>query len=279
MGLLDDLKKEVRNIRAREIQMNAELDAQQAFYLKHMRPVMMRGYDYFAELVENLNIVAPDIKAMYPLNPLLEHGVALKQAQYNFRSDNKDCPREIDIYCKCTLEKPHEFYLNSQKSVLAHTELLDGYNFPYHCKNRLDRHYEVRGATFVLEGPMIAHIRIAATPADRLIHIIFRNIERQPIKRYKFAPEYISDAFLERLAKVLVREVPQLIEQQVDDSFRHELRKRLDEDNRQNKKIRAPVDAAREAEMTAERDANPVLRTKSIVVGKLREALKVREKR
>lgn len=274
MGLLDDLQKEVRNIRARETQLNAELDAQQDYYHQHLRPVMVRAYDYFAEIVDNLNIVAPEVKAVYPLNPLLENGIALKQSQYNFRADNRDSPHQIDIFCKCTMEKPHEFYLPSQKSVLVHADLLDRYSFPYHRKNRLDRHYEVRGATFILEGPMIVHIRIAASPADKRIHITFRNVERQPIKRYKFSPDTVDEEFLERLAKVLIRQIPLLVEPKVDGAFRAQLRNQINRDKGQNEDDLAQAFAERESAKAAEQKANLVNRTKSAVATRLREALK-----
>jgi hypothetical protein len=37
----------------------------------------------FAEIVEHLNIVEPDIKARYPLNPLVESGVTLNNPSTN----------------------------------------------------------------------------------------------------------------------------------------------------------------------------------------------------
>lgn len=270
MSLLDDLQKEVRDIRAREIQQSAELRAQQSFYQEFLRPAMVRAHDYFAEVVENLNIVAPEVKAIYPLNPLLENGVVLRQSQYTFRSDNKESPHEIDIFCKCTLEKPHEFYLNGQKSVVAHADLLDSYNFPYHRKNKLDRHYEIRGATFILEGPMIVQIRIAANPADECVHITFRNVERQAVKRYKFAPERLNMEFLDRLAMVLIRRVPQLLEQKVDDRFRVQLRNKINRDKRLNDAGLARAYAESEATKAADKNNTLVDRTRSAVVGQLR---------
>lgn len=271
MGLLDDLQKEIRNIRAQEIRQNAELRAQQAFYQDHLRPAMLRAHDYFAEVVKNLNIVAPDVKATYPLNPLLEKGVVLKQSQYSFRSDNKDNPHEIDISCKCILDKPHEFFLNGQKSVVAHADLLDRYNFPYHRKNRLDRHYEIRGATFILEGPLLVNIHIAANPANECIQITFRNVERQAIKRYRFPPERINMEFLDRLAKVLIRQVPQLLQQKVDDKLRIQLRNRINREKRLNEDDLARAYAENAAAKTAEKNGNLVDRTRSAVVEQLRK--------
>ena len=229
MSLLGDLQQEVRKIKAQEDRQSAELEAQHEYYQTHLQPVMVRVYEYFAEIVEHLNIVAPDVKASYPLNPLLEGGITLRQSQYKFRSDTRDHPYQIDILCKCTLEKPHEFYMSTPQSAAAHAALLNSYDFPFHQKNRLDRNHDITGATFILEGPMQAHIRVAASPADRCILVGLRNIEVTPIKRYRFKPEAIDDEFLDRLAKVLIRQVPQLVDMQVEQSFRDRLRQQIEQ--------------------------------------------------
>ncbi len=255
MNLLDELKEEVRKIKAREVRQTAELQAQSEYYNAHLRPAMLRAYEYFAAVVENLNIVEPDIHVRYPLNPLLEHGVNLKQSQYKFRSDNKESPRQIDLFCRCTLEKPQEFYLSSLKQIQAHTELLDAYDFAYHRKNRLDRHHDIRGATFILEGPMMAHVRITANPADKSIRFVLRNIEPEPIKRYSFSPDAIQDELLERVAKVLLRRIPKLVERAVDSAFRAQLQDRIAQERQETAQdiamAYAEQDAARQAENNA----------------------------
>jgi hypothetical protein len=275
MSLLGDLQQEVRKIKAREVQENAELEAQKEFYQAHLRPAMVRIYEYFAEIVEHLNIVEPDVKARYPLNPQLENGVALKQSQYKFRSDNRESPHQIDIFCKCTLEKPHEFYLSSPKAALNHEELLLSYSFPYHRKNRLDRHHDIKGATFILEGPMTVHIRIAASPADRSIHIGLRNLERSPVKRYKFKPEAIDEQFLERLAKVLIRQVPQLVEFKVDNTLRDKLRNQLDRDQYLTEQDFAQAEAERRTEEQSRKQAKLINLNGRKAVERAREVLKV----
>ena len=58
MALLDDLQVEVKNIRAAELDQNAELAAQKEFYSVHLRPAMLRAYEYCYELVESLNVIA-----------------------------------------------------------------------------------------------------------------------------------------------------------------------------------------------------------------------------
>jgi len=262
MNLLDELKEEVRKIRARESRQNAELEAQSEYYTAHLRPAMLRAHEYFAAIVENLNIVEPEIHVRYPLNPLLEHGVSLKQSQYKFRADNRETPRQIDIFCRCSLEKPQEFYLSSPKQVQALVELLDDYDFSYHRKNRLDRHHDIRGATFILEGPLTAHVRITANPADKSIRMVLRNIEHQSVKRYSFAPEAIDDALLERLARVLLRRIPMLVERTVPTALRARLQDQIAYDRQEAALDLADGRAEREAAARARKDTGLVHRAR-----------------
>jgi hypothetical protein len=262
MKLLDELMEEARRIRAKEIRLNAELEAQSDYYNAQLLPVMLRSHDYFAAVIENLNIVAPDVHVRYPLNPQLEHGVSLKQSLYKFRADNKENPRQIDIFCRCTLEKPHEFYLSSPKQAQAHADLLDSYDFAYHRKNRLDRHHDISGATFILEGPMMAHIRMTAHPADKSIRFVLRNIEHQPVKRYSFAPDAVDEALLENVAKVLLRRIPRLVERKVDSTLRARLQDRIAHDRDETAQDIAQAYAEREAAKLAEKKSGLVDRAK-----------------
>ncbi len=109
MGLLDDLQNEARQIKVREAQQEVELAAQDAFYNAHLRPAMLRAYEYYAALIENLNIVAPDIQASYPLNPLIDSGIPLRQANYKIKLDSTETPRQIDIFCQYALAAPYKF--------------------------------------------------------------------------------------------------------------------------------------------------------------------------
>lgn len=231
MGLLDDLQNEARQIKVREAQQKVELAAQDEFYKAHLRPMMLRAYEYFAELIENLNIVTPDIQAAYPLDPLLGSDIPLRQANYKIKLDNRETPRQIDIFSQCTLAAPHKFYLPGHKAVQSQSELLETYNFTYRRKNHLDLSRNVRGATFVLEGPMTAHVRLAANLAGRNIHIVFRNVERKPLNRYAFLPDAVDDELIERVAKVFLRQVPVLVERKVDAGVHDQQRSQIAQDN------------------------------------------------
>jgi hypothetical protein len=266
MSLLGDLQKEVRKIKESEVKKNAELEEQQAFYDSSLLPVMTRVCRYFEEIVENLNIIKPDIQANYPFHPGRESGVSFKQSHYKFLSDSHDHPRQVDIHCRCTLEKPYEFYLATQKAVEAHVDLLNSYNFSFHHKDQLNRNSEIRGAKFILEGPMYVHIRITASPGDKKVHVAVRNLGEQPIKRYKLSPEAVSEEFQELLAKLLLRKIPQLREVKVDENYRGQLRTQIESEKRVEEEALAQAYADRKLLRIAEENQAFINRSKRAVV-------------
>ncbi|RLA50125.1 MAG: hypothetical protein DRR42_13985 [Gammaproteobacteria bacterium] len=279
MGLLDDLKLEVQKIRAEELERNAEFESQEKFYDEYLKPVMVRTYGYLSEIVGNLNIVVPDIHPSYPLNPSLKHGVTLNQANYEFHFDNRKSPRQIDILCTCILDQPQEFHVATEEAVVKHADLLKSYKFHYHQRNRLDKLHNIRGATFILEGPMNVHIRVFAHAADKCIYIDLRNLENQPFKRYKFSPDKVDDELLERLARLLIREESTLVEVKVCDNVRDELRRRLELEKCRDEEDLAEAYAHMEAERLAEKNAKLINRTKRAVAEGVGQVLKAFSKR
>jgi hypothetical protein len=271
MGLLDDLQVRADRIRLDGQQRQRDYQRQQDYYEAELKPVMLLAYEYFSKLIENLNLVKPKITASYPLNPENTAGISLNQTDYEFIFDHGEKPHQLDIRCVCTLDRPVEFFVPSKTAVLNHSELLDDYRFFYHRRDRRDQKHDVSGATFTLEGPMPVHIRMEANPADQCVYVHLRNLEHQPYKRYKFPAEKVDPALLERIAKVLIREESQLVEVEVSDDFRSDLRRRLEIENRRKEEELARAYAEIEAEKQAALEAKPSYRAKKALQGKSRE--------
>lgn len=273
MGLLDDLKKQVEEKEQQERQQNAALEAQQAFYETHLREVMRRTHDYFSELVEHLNAVAPEVSPAYSLAPPQEPPISLKQEGYSFRSDSYEKPTNILVNCVCSLEQRCEFYVRSKVAIDNYSALLDSHNFPYYTRNELDERHNVANAIFVLEGPMKVQIRLLASPKDACIYVDLLNIEAQPVKRYKLPPEAVDEALLDRLARMLIREEQTLIAVKISDDARAALRRKLEEEKRRKAQELADAEAEREAERRAEEEAKLINRAKRTVTGSIKKIL------
>jgi hypothetical protein len=226
---------------------------------------MVRINEYFLEIIESLGVIKPKISPRYPFNPESSMGVALRQSDYHYNYDSVKAPRQIDITCECHLEKPTEFYVPTKLKVEEYALVLNGYNFAYHQKNRLDKFYDIRGATFILEGPLKVHIRIAASATDRCVFVHLRNIENEQAKKYRFAPADLTDEVLERLARVLLREESKLAEVSISDDFRLNLQQKLEEDRLRVEKDVVEGLAHIESERLAEQEAKLVNRTKNII--------------
>jgi hypothetical protein len=259
MGLLDDLHTQVEKIRDEEARKNAELKAQEAFYELRLKHVMQRAHKYLEEVVESLNIIAPDIYVSYPLDPSRPKGVSLRQADYFFNSDNSRHPRQIDILAHCSLTEPVEFYVPTNDAASKQTEYLQSCQFPHDRRNKLDKLYNVCGATFTLEGPMKVHIRLLANPAEKCVNIHLRNLESEPVKKYKIAPEKVNEELLERLARLLIRDETHLVEVQIDEDFRSELRRKIEEDNLAKERDLAQAYAEIEADRLREKEAKKLM--------------------
>lgn len=228
MGIQDELQAEVDRIRASEAREQARLDSQDAYYREHLRPAMLRATAYFRELIDKLSVVEPSITVRYRLNPYQPDGVALKQSKYRLRVDSEENPKLVDVLCTCTLDRPREFFVANARMAESRSKILNDYGFPHHRKNKLDGFLNICGATFILEGPMTVRIRILADAEQRAVEIELRNFFDEPEARYhRFRPEQLDDDMLDRLAQLLLRKIPQLVETRVSDEVRDQLRTRL----------------------------------------------------
>ena len=271
MGLLDELKKEAEKKEQLEREQGEEREAQQAFYDTQLRPVLRRAHDYLLELVDTLNTVAPDVTASFCLDPEQKQTFSMKQGTYTFRGGDYDKPLELVVSSECRLAKSPEYYVRSKAAVSRYAALLDSHKFSYHSRNELDSAHEICGATFKLEGPLKVQIRLLASPADRCIYVDLLNLESQPMKRYKFPPEKVDDALLDRLARMLVREESVLVEVKISEDTREALRQKLAEQKRRLDEEQARADAAAEAERLAEEESGLLGRARRSMSGGIKK--------
>jgi hypothetical protein len=270
VSLLDELRKEARDIQSGNIQVDSQQKADAAFYHDHLRLSMLQAHKYFAEVIENLNIIEPEIHPDYPFSPSIKDPVFLSQSGYKLLVDDLKEPHQIDILCSATLGGTQEFFVRTKDAVEKHASLLESYEFPFHRKNFLDEQYEVRGATFLLEGPLRIHIRIKPHLEERCIHIYLRNLEDKPLKRHRFQPESVNEELLERLAQVLLRKQAQLVEVNVSDEVRSDLRRQLAAEDQRKQQELDEAYAASESERIVAREARLIYRVKRWLLAKAR---------
>ena len=262
MALRDELRKEVARIQSEQELESAQREADEAFYEEKLKPVMLEAHSYFSEVVDNLLIISPEVFPEYALDPTAGKDVKLRQCDYKYRVDDGRAPREVDVLCQAVLDRPVEFYLATRERAEKHAALLDSHDFAYHRKNALDKHYNVKGATFYLEGPMRVYFRMTASGEDRCIYIDLRNLGEQRSKRYKFEPEKLDEAFYDRLTNLVLRKVNYLVTPNVGEVEREHLQQQLSEERRAREADLAEAYEQQEARKQAEREAMLHNRTK-----------------
>lgn len=274
MALRDDLRKEVADIKSKQQLESEARAADAAYYKEHLLPAMRQAHGYFSEVVANLQIIVPEVSPTYPLNALTDTEVALRQCDYKYRVDDGKHPQEMDVLCQAVLDRPIDFYVPTRERAEKHAALLDAYDFAYHRKNFLDKHFNVKGATFFLEGPMHIYFRITANAQDRCLTIDLRNLGDQKSKRYKFQPQDFTEDFFDRLTNLLLRKEEYLVPPKVDRVQRDQLKRQLELDNQKKAQDLAEAMELQAQRKQAEKEALLRNKTKRAVAAGSRSLLK-----
>jgi len=231
-GLLHELRSNMERKLEEERRRADEQRAQEEYYEHHLRPAMVRAQSFFSELAGYLKVVAPEVTVRYPLDPTSSQGVALSQGDYWYKFDNRENPQEIILSARCELARPVEFYVPTRDAATDHADLLNRMDFFHHCKYKRDAWHEICGGKFILEGPMIVHVRFFADAQKRRIGIALRNLEGLPHKVYRFEPEAVDEQLLERVARLLLRQEDHLVKVDLQEGMREQLRQQVAREKR-----------------------------------------------
>lgn len=271
MSLLADLQSQAAEKRADELALREEQQAQEEFYASKLRPAMIQAREYFDEVVANLRVIGPDIKCKYPLNPESSQGITFHQSDYDFFYDEASNPTQLTIGCICRINRAADFYVPTKARVEKYAELLNSYGLTYHQKNRLDDHYNIRGATFFLDEVLPAKIIIQSHPADRCVYVYLKNFEKAPLKKYSFSPEKLTMELLERIARMLLREETELVKVTVADHFREKLQQQVQSERLKKEREVAQGLAYLDSSKRAEQESRLINRAKSALLARTRK--------
>ncbi len=230
MSLIESLREQVSLKEAAHAAHLAELEAQQRVYEETLRPTMLKMLGYFSELVDSLRLLDTKTSVHLPLAPDKSSTVSMEQSGYRFSYDDGKNPTRLEVFCECVLTAPQRFYVSNPQAVENYTQYLDDMQLAYHKKTQLDGHYDVRSAVFELEGALKIGIRIDANPESGRISFYLLNLETMSTRKYEFSPEKIDESFLERLAKLLLRQESKLVSIKLCPDIRAGLRAKVQSD-------------------------------------------------
>ncbi|GMQ83585.1 MAG: hypothetical protein BMS9Abin06_0320 [Gammaproteobacteria bacterium] len=232
MGLLDDLKKQTADQRAREEAEQDEKAQRESVYREQIKPKLEQICSFLHEFSEHLNYIKPDTRVNYELpgKVVLDD---LLQGNYSLKSDSRDTMTEIVL----------KFYCQAEGSLFIDTvekdrfdrlkEFLYQNRIPYQTRNHKDSKQNVIGGEISVEKKVPVVFKFSADIDNSCIALWIRNFGSLGTRKFILFPGQISEQFLDSLGCYVMHETDSFIKLEMQDDQRLRIREKL-EDEKQN---------------------------------------------
>ena len=189
MGLLDDLKNQTADLKARE-QRDREREAQQeAFFRDVIRPRLESIYGYLHQFVEQLNYLQPDISVDYTLpGDIALSGLA--QGDYSLKVDSRENMSEVVLRFYCQTEGEVFFAVEHKGQFDKLRDIFHQSRLRYQTRTNKDAKQTVLGGDFTLEKvvPIVFSVYQADIENSSII-LWIRNFEDLGLRRFVLPPK------------------------------------------------------------------------------------------
>ncbi len=237
MGLLDELKNEAQELKAREddgqdpTQVNANPDADAEQARRMLAPKMKALYNYFKEFNEHLNVVSPDVTGDYLLEGLgtLNN---LRQGDYKLATDDPKSIQKFTFHWSCSGSGRQEFKITNPILAEKHREILWNLNLRF---NKRDLQSGA-GAVFVVEAFVPVSFEFEADPVKNVISLKLKNLGALGVVTHFYSPDKVNAELMDELAKCVLRRPNRFDElngEKMSDALRQQIRENLEKEREQ----------------------------------------------
>ena len=200
MGYLENLKQEAQTVKAEQEHQRTSQQATQA-HLDELRPSLRQIYGYLKDLVEQLNVVRPDLLLNYDIEGLGQL-TGLRQDNYAVSADDANNLTSVTLTFSCGQD-------DGQRRTLQ-TADRDAFlrQRDYLWKHNLQFDYKVTAtgqATFLLQPKITVRIEFLLEPEARKIRCTVRNLDRLGQDSYLIEPTAIDASGLDAIAALVLR--------------------------------------------------------------------------
>jgi len=226
MGFLDELKKKTEQQLILEQAARQRAEKLEEDYRVRLLPAMEKTYTYLHEMCQHLNYINTDTLVSYELAGIgeLEH---LRQEEYKLKADSRDNMQEIILSFDCQGENDISVTIENRQEL----EKLEQYLFSHHLRFQLktfkDDKGRINGGKFIIQKHVPVAIKFKLDVEKSAIDFILVNLEQLGRKEVQFSPESISEEFLDKLAKYIVRESDSLFKLDISETERKRIRAKL----------------------------------------------------
>ncbi len=231
MGILDELKQEADLKRACEEQQKRDQEQLEKRYRQEILPKMQKIYTFFKEMVEYLQYLQKPIEIdsyskRYPqFDPLVQKEYKLTTDQFGGVS-HFDELKEIYLKFYCIGEGSFELQVKNQAEVEQLIAFLGSKKVPFEWSRQFNR-VEKSSATFVIERKIPVKIQFVVDIEQGFIRLDIYNYHNFNHIFRVYRPQDIDDAFLDELARFILRKENRFSHEKLTEAQRRAIRERL----------------------------------------------------
>lgn len=231
MGLLDELKQEAEELKARDDDAPDTTQVDTDRVRRELEPKMKALYKYFTEFNEHLNVVSPDVSGDYLLEGL---GTLtnLRQGDYKLATDDPNSIQNFTFHWSCSRPGRQEFKVANPIIAEKHRETLWNLNLRFNKRDLQNG----AGAVFVVEAFVPVSFEFEADPVKNAICLKLKNLGTLGIVNHFYAPEKISAELMDELAKCVLRRPNRFDElngEKMSDTLRQRIRESVEKERKQ----------------------------------------------
>ena len=225
MGVLDELKKEAQDVKAKESETKTTTRTHSAQVRLNLEPKMVILYNYFKEFCDHLSVITPEVSGDYLLEGLgtLNN---LRQDEYKITTDDPQSVQKFTFHWSCSRQGRQEFKVPNPVTAEQHRENLWNLNLRF---NKRDMQAGA-GAVFVVDTYVPVSIEFEANYDKNAIQLKLKNLGTLGIVKHFFDPSKITGEFMDELAKCVLRRpnrFDELTGNTLSDTTRQRIREQL----------------------------------------------------
>lgn len=255
MGLLDDLKNQAENLKAKEQQEAGSTGDKTQFYKKEIHPRMMGVYRFLAEMVKNLNFIKPETIAHYPILPAGEKQ-PFRQGDYKVTIDSDQQIKEIKLVFKAELDKPVRLQVKGEDNIKKQSEILAAYKILCKRKDFSDKNYRLSHSDFIIQGPVNITVQFIGDVESSYIQLLLSNFEGPGVVKRNLEVKNINQEFLDKLGRYILREDNKLFALDISEKDKQAIREMVEKERAKREQEIAEMEHLAEKDKEKEKSSH-----------------------
>ncbi len=233
MGILDDLREQANQQQTVQQDDLATQEQQEQYYQTSILPKMQQIFSYFKELIDYLNIIETPIEVNHYSTryPALVH---LHQQDYKLSTDQHggiaDFEKLTEVYLrfKCLDENEESFTHIVEHAIDAdqEKEFLSQHKVSFKQNHSIGT-IKNNGISFQISKKIPIIFKFSVDKENSNITLNIQNHDNFEHRTQKINPNQVNEAYLDKLARYILRKDKDFLHIKIDDNSKEKIRKKI----------------------------------------------------